>query len=136
MLSQRSDHSLVLLSTSYLDEVAACDRVLYLDAGRVVASGSPAELRRAVSVELYRIWGEAPRALAHAARRLPWVLRVRASGRFARVEVPRPDAPSAAQVRDALAALPGALLVEQVPLDMESTLLALARGGQDPRAVA
>lgn len=129
LLAERRDRVLVLLSTSYLDEAAGCDRLVYLDAGRVVASGTPAELRSRAAVALYRIWSESPRELARAARELPFSGGVRASGRFARVEVPEAGAPAEAQILRALAELPGARLVEQLPVDMESTLLALARGG-------
>ena len=43
--ARRAEHALVVLSTSYLDEAAHCDRLVYLDEGRVVATGTPAELR-------------------------------------------------------------------------------------------
>jgi ABC-2 type transport system ATP-binding protein len=127
MLQQERRTALILMSTSYLDEAAACDRLVYLDGGRVVASGTPAELRAAVPLDLFRAWGDAPRALAHAARQLPYVDGARATGRFARVEVHRARTPGASQVLRDLAALPGARLVEQSAVDMESTLLALAR---------
>jgi ABC-type multidrug transport system ATPase subunit len=134
MLAERRRHVLVLLSTSYLDEAAACDRLVYLDAGRVVASGTPAALRARVAADIYRVWGADARALARAARALPWVGAARAGGRFARVEAPATGAPDEAAARAALAALPGARLVERMPVDMETTLLALARshGGGAP----
>jgi ABC-2 type transport system ATP-binding protein len=127
LLSERRREILILISTSYLDETEACDRLLYLDAGRVVANDAPEALRAAVPLELYRAWGDAPRALARAARALPFVSGARASGRFARVEVPRAQSPGAESVLRALAGLAGARLVEALPVDMESTLLALAR---------
>jgi ABC-2 type transport system ATP-binding protein len=132
MLAERSDRALVLLSTSYLDEAERCHRLVYLDAGRVVASGAPAALRAEAALELYRVWGPEPRALARAARALPWVAAVRGSGRFARVQVPAARSPGEAAARAALGALPGARLVERVPLDMEAVLLALA--GRAPEA--
>jgi len=134
LLARRRSSSLVVLSTSYLDEAGRCDRLVYLDAGRVVASGTPEELRAAVPLELYRAWGEEPRAVARAARGLAYVLGARASGRFARVEVPRERSPGAGAVLRDLAALPGVQLAEVLPLDMESTLLALARGDGPRRA--
>jgi ABC-2 type transport system ATP-binding protein len=127
LLAERRGEALVLLSTSYLDEAERCDRLIYLDRGRVVASGTPEELRAGIAVELYRVWGEAPRALARAARAHAFVAAVRASGRYARVEVPTARSPGEAAVFAALAALPGARLVERAPVDMETTLLALAR---------
>jgi len=129
MLAERRERVLVLLSTSYLDEAARCDRLVYLDEGRVVASGTPQELRADAGVALYRVWGAEPRALARAARALPWVGAVRGSGRYARVEVPAVRAPADGAALTALAALPGARLVERLPVDMEATLLGLARGG-------
>ena len=97
--------------------------------GRVVASGTPAELRAGVPIELYRAWGDDPRAIARAARALPYVDEARATGRFARIEVPRPRTPGRRAGARAISprcrrrcASPSA-----PPLDMESTLLALAR---------
>ncbi|MDX2167043.1 MAG: ABC transporter ATP-binding protein [Deltaproteobacteria bacterium] len=128
MLRERRGRSLILISTSYLEEVEACDRLLYLDDGRVVAAGTPSELRAGVALELYRAWGDEPRAIAAAARRLPYVGEARATGRYARIEVPRARTPGAARVLADLVALPAVVqLAEQAPLDMEATLLALAR---------
>jgi len=130
MLASERERALVVVSTSYLDEAAACDRIAYLDAGRVVATGTPEGLRAAVPLELYRAWGEDARAIARAARALPYVQAARATGRFARVEVARDRSPGAARVLADLRALPGAdvWLAEEARVDMESTLLALARG--------
>src|SRR5690606_23153358 len=120
LLAERSERALVLISTSYLDEAARCDRLVVLDAGRVVAHDTPAALRTAAEIVLYRVWGADPRALARAARALPWVGAVRGSGRYARVEAPAARAPGDAAAHAALAALPGARLVERVPVDMEA----------------
>jgi ABC-2 type transport system ATP-binding protein len=130
MLTSERTRALVVVSTSYLDEAAACDRIAYLDAGRVVATGTPERLRAGVPLELYRAWGDDARAIARAARALPYVQAARATGRFARIEVPRDRSPGTARVLGDLRALPGAgvWLAEQLPVDMESTLLALARG--------
>lgn len=129
MLRARRAATLILISTSYLEEVAACERLLYLDAGRAVAMGTPEELRAAVLIELYRAWGDDPRAIARAARALPYVGEARAIGRYARIEVRRARTPGGAQVLRDLAALPAAVRVaEQAPIDMEATLLSLARG--------
>src|SRR5207253_52060 len=103
MLQARRGDTLVLISTSYLDETAACDRLVYLDGGRVVASGTPGELRAAAAVELYRVWGADARALARAARRLPYVADTDAAGHYARVEVPLGRTPGAPRVLRELA---------------------------------
>jgi len=126
MLEAQRRESLVLLSTSYLDEAAASDRLVYLDRGRVVATGTPAELRAAVPLEVYRLWGDGARTIARAARELPYVESARATGHFVRVHVRRERTPGTARVLADLAALGGVRFVERIGVDMESTLLALA----------
>jgi len=128
LLTRERESALVLISTSYLDEATACDRLVYLDGGRVVATGSPDALRATVALELYRAWGQDPRAIARAARTLPYVEGARATGRFARITVRRERSPGGASVLRDVTALPGVQLTEQAPIDMESTLLALAEG--------
>lgn len=139
ILDERKDDVLILISTSYLDEVAACDRIVYLDDGRVVASGTPERLCAGVPLELYRAWGDDPRRIARAARELRYVAGARATGRFARIEVHRDSTPGAEQVLHDLRAMrdQGVLLAEQTPVDIESMLLALSRDGlADPHAEA
>jgi len=128
MLVSASASALVVISTSYVDEAAACDTLAYLDGGRVVAVGTPGALRAAAPLELYRAWGDDPRAIAHAARSLDFVHGARAAGRYARIEVRRDRTPGSAAVLTALGRLDGARVSfsEQRAPDMESTLLALA----------
>jgi len=128
MLERERAASLVLMSTSYLDEAAACDRLVYLDQGRLVATGTPAELRAAVPVEVYRAWGDDARAIARAARELPYVDGARATGRFVRVDVRRERTPGAERVVRDLTALPGGAVrfAERAEVDMESALIALS----------
>jgi ABC-2 type transport system ATP-binding protein len=136
LLAERRSRTLILLSTSYLDEAAACERLVYLDAGRVVASGTPEALRAGAGLELYQVFGAEPRALARAARALPFVSSTRAAGAGARVEVARAASPGSEAAARALRALPGARLVEARPADLESVLLALARGSAEVRTGA
>jgi ABC-2 type transport system ATP-binding protein len=43
----------ILLTTHYLEEAdALCDRILIIDAGKIVAQGTPAELKRRISGDL------------------------------------------------------------------------------------
>ncbi|RIL02785.1 MAG: ABC transporter ATP-binding protein, partial [Proteobacteria bacterium] len=77
ILDERRAHALVVLATSYVDEAAHCDRLVYLESGRLVATGTPDALREHAAIELYRAWSAAPREAARAARALPWVAAVR-----------------------------------------------------------
>jgi len=131
LLELRRSHALILLSTSYLEEAEACARLVYLDAGRVIADGTPAELRQGVRLELYRAWSPAPGAVARAARALSYVTEARATGRFARIEVSLDRTPGVARVVHDLAGLPAVHFAEHAPIDMESTLIALARHGRE-----
>jgi len=126
MLEATRADALVVISTSYVDEAAACDTLAYLDRGRVVASVAPRRYGPRPRSSCTRV-GDDPRAIAHAARRLGFVAApCRRSLR--RVEVRRDRTPGAAAVLRALSGLQGAQVrfSEQRPADMESTLLALA----------
>ncbi|HEY0253658.1 MAG TPA: DUF4162 domain-containing protein, partial [Kofleriaceae bacterium] len=47
------ERTTILLTTHYLDEAdALCDRILIVDHGKIVATGSPAELKRRISGDL------------------------------------------------------------------------------------
>ena len=80
-----------------------------------------------MSLELFRVWAEDPRSVARAARALPYVNGARASGGHARVEVSGERAPDEARIVRDLLGISGARFAERTPIDMESTLLALAR---------
>ncbi len=129
ILDERRASVLIVVSTSYLDEAAGCDRLLYLHSGRLVAEGTPAELEKKADMEPYRAWTHDDVAVAQAARSLPYVVHARACGRFARIEVPRSASPGAAVVCRDLLRLDGAevVLAEAAAPDLESTLLALSR---------
>jgi len=127
LLEAEKSRALVVISTSYLDEAASCDRLLYLDGGRIVATGAPEELRADAALELFRVWGTDERSIAKSARALPYVSAARACAGFARVEVGGESVPDDAAILRELASLEGAAFAERTPVDMESTLLALAR---------
>src|SRR5262249_40067957 len=130
LFEEASGDALVLLATSYLDEAARCQRLVYLDEGRVVATGTPAELRAHVPLDLYRAWGDDARTIANAARALPYVAGARATGTAARIEVWRERSPGTDRVLHDLNALAGGVrLAEHLPVDMETTLLPLAGRG-------
>jgi len=128
ILEERRSQCLILLSTSYLEETEACDRLVYLDEGRVVAQGTPAELRARVPIRLLRAWGHDPRAIARAASALPYVVSARVRGPFARIEIAADHAPSEAGLRADFASLSARVrLIEPAAIDMESALLFLSR---------
>ncbi|MDX5376159.1 MAG: ATP-binding cassette domain-containing protein [Halomonas sp.] len=51
----REDGSTVVVSTPYMDEAEYCDRLAFLDQGRVLAVDSPAQLRARVQGQIYDV---------------------------------------------------------------------------------
>jgi ABC-2 type transport system ATP-binding protein len=85
--------STVFLTTHYLDEAdALCDRILIIDHGRIVAEGTPDELKRRISgdVVTFVVGGETERARATLAGR-PGVREVTPFGDSVRVTVDQGD---------------------------------------------
>ncbi len=64
----------VLVSTHYMDEAERCHRVALMNAGRIVAIGTPGELRDAVGGRMFEIEVHQPLAALQAARNGPGVL--------------------------------------------------------------
>jgi ABC-2 type transport system ATP-binding protein len=92
----------VLLSTHDLEEAERCDRVAIFDAGRIVALGTPDELKAAVGGDVLVIRATAPESLRErVAARLG--LEVRLVDDTLRVERPRGHE----LVRDLIEAFPG-----------------------------
>ena len=59
-----ADGTTIFLTTHLLDEAAACDRVVLLDRGRIVAEGTPDALTRQMGGDVIRLQANAPEALA------------------------------------------------------------------------
>jgi ABC-2 type transport system ATP-binding protein len=77
----------IVVSTAYLDEAELCGRIGFMSAGRLLRTGTPAELRALVRDTWLELHAR-PRAAALAAlRRLPAVRQVRAAGERLRVAV-------------------------------------------------
>ncbi len=87
----------IFLTTQYLEEAdALCDRVGIIDAGRIVAEGTPEELKRSVGQDLVLVSlrdGAAHNGLVERLRGLEAVERVEAHG--GEITVTTPDGPRA-----------------------------------------
>lgn len=45
----------VFMTTHYMDEAEVCDRIAIIDAGRIIAQGSPSELKKTVGGDIIRL---------------------------------------------------------------------------------
>jgi drug efflux transport system ATP-binding protein len=59
----------ILVTTAYLDEAERCNRIGLMDSGRLIAQGSPEEIRRSMPMSILSVQGEQPRQTARALRR-------------------------------------------------------------------
>jgi ABC-2 type transport system ATP-binding protein len=87
------DGTTVLLTTHYLDEAdALCDRILIIDGGKIVAEGTPEELKRRISGDLVTLEiGEHVEAAAALLREQPEVREVTTAGKVVRFVVDQGD---------------------------------------------
>lgn len=77
---QEHDEVAVIISTPYMDEAARCNRVGFLQKGRLIAEGTPGELRSTLSERIVEVRGGPLRLLQQVAAREPGVQDVRAFG--------------------------------------------------------
>jgi ABC-2 type transport system ATP-binding protein len=103
----------LLVSTHYMDEAERCHRLAILDHGRLVASGTPAELTGALRGRTYEVRAAQPRLAHEALRRAEGVLGVAQIGNSLRVL-----ADAGAEARDVGARLRRALADAGVPADV------------------
>ena len=79
----------LFLTTHYLDEAdALCDRILVIDTGRIVAEGTPDELKRRVSGDLVVVGAADPARLAGLVAHVPGSTDLTVDGAGARFRVP------------------------------------------------
>jgi ABC-2 type transport system ATP-binding protein len=96
--------STILLSTPYMDEAERCGRVGFLLGGRVIACGSPAELKAGLGVVVLDLRCPEPRQAQQALRRIAAFENTVLFGERIHITLPRAgfDAEAAAwRVRDA-----------------------------------
>jgi ABC-2 type transport system ATP-binding protein len=67
----RQEQVAILLSTAYLDEAERCDRVALIDHGRIMATGTPGEIKKLMDGRIISIKSAKARQIVGALRGLP-----------------------------------------------------------------
>ena len=109
--SLRNGGITVLLATNYLDEAdRICDRVVIIDAGKVIAQDTPEALKASVGADVISVASQEGERLAEALTRVPAVKRTVSAGDELQVYVP-----------DAASFLPQLTrLAEEIGVELES----------------
>jgi ABC-2 type transport system ATP-binding protein len=71
----RTEHGItIVMTTHYMDEAdSLCDRIAIMDHGRIIATGTSAELKDSLGGDIVSIEADLPAKLEKAARGLPYV---------------------------------------------------------------
>ncbi|WIB63083.1 MULTISPECIES: ABC transporter ATP-binding protein [unclassified Curtobacterium] len=118
----------VVFATHYLDEADTfADRIVIMRAGRIVADGTPAEIKAIAAARTIRFTGVGP-ADHDALRGLPGVSGLEERHGTVTLVTDRSDT----TLRALLAAFPAAHDIEVVPSTMDDAFLALTRTTDEP----
>jgi len=80
LVSNNENEVAVLISTPYMDEAARCNRVGFMRHGKIIAEGTPSELRAMLKDRILELSGEPIKQLRHIAQKDEDVEDVRAFG--------------------------------------------------------
>ncbi|MCB1906134.1 MAG: ABC transporter ATP-binding protein [Rhodocyclaceae bacterium] len=119
----------VLVSTHYMDEAERCHRLSYLAYGRLLATGSAAEIVAAQRLSTWALAGEGVEHLADELRRLPGVEQVASFG--VQLHVSGRDAVPLQAALEHFATGHG-LRLEAAEPSLEDVFMHLMRGARDP----
>ena len=110
----------VLLTTPYMDEASRCTRVGFMRGGKIIAEGTPSELRRTLEGRILEVRGAQLAGLRQSAQTIPGVEDVRLFGDKLHLRV-RPGAADAV-----MAALGSQVQARLFPPSLEDVFITLA----------
>jgi ABC-2 type transport system ATP-binding protein len=122
----------LLVSTHFMDEAERCHRLAILDRGRLVAQGTPPELRQGIPERVLAVDGERPREAQVVLRRLPGAVAVAQIGTRLRVLAEREL--DAGALERALREAGLEARVTEVAPDLEDVFVSTTRGTKRPEA--
>ena len=124
----------VLLTTPYMDEASRCHRVGFMRQGRLIAEGTPSQLRSALDGGIVEVRGESMPALREIAQKIEGVKDVRLFGDRLHLHVAagRNDSVLAA-LTQAFSSLPGSHVEARiVQPTLEDVFISLSKAGNNP----
>ncbi len=126
----------VLVTTHYLDEAEFCDRLVLIYQGRLVAQGTPRELKQALPGRILSLKPDRLAEALEAARSLPVVGEANVFGDSLHVTVPDEEEDEGPPPEDALRAALGAagvkvLALEEIPPSLEDAFISYIEGAKD-----
>jgi ABC-2 type transport system ATP-binding protein len=78
----------ILVTTHYLDEAEYCNELILMNAGRLIASGSPAQLKNEhITYSILEVETAAPVAAMDLLRNQPWVIEISLFGTYLHIGV-------------------------------------------------
>jgi ABC-2 type transport system ATP-binding protein len=123
----------LLVSTHYMDEAERCTRLAILDAGRIVADGTPHDLMANLPGRTLLVESDDPRSAQRALANLPGVIALAQIGTSLRV-LASADAELERRVAEQLRAERVAAQVNPVSPNLEDVFVAATRKPQETRA--
>lgn len=123
----------ILVSTHYMDEAERCHRIAILDAGRLVADGTPAELTARLAGRTVGVRAREPRKAQAALHAAPGVLGVAQIGNELRV-LCADDGDAVARLRAALQARGIEAEVAAIEPNLEDVFVSATHGKAEARA--
>jgi ABC-2 type transport system ATP-binding protein len=125
---QERDGVTIILSTPYMDEAARCHRVGFMRLGRIIAEGTPSELRSKLEGRIIEVRGRPLPSLRQAVEKIKGMEDVRAFGNKLHLRVVSGQADSViAAVLEAFPAFTGARVeAHLVPPTLEDVFISLS----------
>lgn len=87
LLPLPAQRTTVIVSTAYMDEAAKCDRISFMNSGRILTTGKPAELKTDLMGKLFEIRGDGLKKIKETLKSLNWVTEVQVFGDRLHVQV-------------------------------------------------
>ncbi len=131
----RSEGMAILITTPYMDEAARCNRLGFMRAGRIIAEGSPSQLRGGLEGSIIEVQARSPIKLVASLTHLPGVEDARAFGDKIHLRVAKNMAETV------MRSLPGVTedisAIRVIPATLEDVFISLtANENQESRANA